>query len=182
VLGVTRERFYDTVNSGSFSVLTAANPGHTISPRENQKRMLDLYEELNRKGIAYMPTVGRYLFGDKDAKPEPSVMIPHTAHFGIAAAREMGKRLGQESVMHSIKGHAQVVYTNIPERHPEWGVGGVRYSGGDPNKPHATLDSTATDAYTGHQGNKFSYDFGDWDAPPVKEGTSADRVKNAFGH
>jgi len=148
----TPDEFAKHVHESNFSVLTAANPAsQTTDSATNSRRMMQIYHELKERGATYIPTVGKY--GNK----EPSVMVMHDANFTKEHAEEMGAKYGQTSVMHSLAGQGIMHYTTGPRAGKEWSSLG---------KP--SFDPSKTDFYTGHQGNRFSYDFPDEAFPNEK--------------
>lgn len=139
------------VKSGSFSVLTPANPMSTAnSSKDNARRMREGMKELNAKGAKYMITAGRY--GD----PEPGFMVVHDENFSKEDARQLGKKWGQTSVLHSEGGKGTIYHTN------------GKFSGLVQRSTGISFDPGAKDNYTGlHGGVKFSYNFPDesWEHP-----------------
>lgn len=145
-----KEEFEKTVKTGNFTMMTAANPMSTaVTSKDNATRMDNAMKELTARGVKFTPMVGKY------GSSEPTLMVFHDEKFTKADARELGKKWAQTSVMHVEGGKATIYHTNGEFE------GRVQRSNG------LSFDPSATDNYTGHQGNKFSFQFPDesWSNP-----------------
>ncbi len=140
----SKEEFEKTVRTGNFTMMTAANPmSQAVTSKDNAERMKGAIKELTARGVKFTPMVGKY------GSVEPTLMVFHDEKFTQKDARELGKKWTQTSVMHVKDGKAQIYYTNGEHE-------GKVYSSKD-----LSFDSEASDYYTGHQSNKFSFNFPD---------------------
>lgn len=145
-----KEQFEKTVKTGHFTMMTAANPMSTaVTGKDNADRMDKAMRELTARGVKFTPMVGKY------GNSEPTLMVFHDEKFTKADARELGKKWTQTSVMHVEGGKATIYHTNGEHETK------VQRSNG------LSFDPKATDNFTGHGDNKFSFSFPDesWSNP-----------------
>lgn len=150
---VGRHDFEQAVRTGSFSMLTPANPASTpLNSKENAERMREGIKELKARGASFTVMVGKY------GHPEATLMVQHGETFSKQDARDLGKKWGQTSVMHVEGGKAMIYHTTGDF------AGRVQRSNGLSFDPHAS------DNYTGHGNHRYSFSFPDesW-ANPEKE-------------
>ncbi len=146
----SKEEFEKTVKTGHFTMMTAANPmSQNVTSKDNAERMKGAIKELTARGVKFTPMVGKY------GSQEPTLMVFHDEKFTPADARALGKKWTQTSVMHVKGGKGTIYYTNGEHE------GKIGHSNG------LEFNSEASDYYTGHQGNRFSFSFPDetWSNP-----------------
>ena len=84
--------------------MTAENPMHPVSMQGGNQA---LENELNKKGFKFHKIKGKY-----GGNPENSYLIENPDHDAII---DLGKKLGQDSVIVSKNGQHKMVYTNGPD-------------------------------------------------------------------
>lgn len=94
------DRYLQRQEAASWAFITAYNPGsEQLAPSENRRRLLQLQEELERRGLAFLPGVG---VGDDGAwPPERSLLVVGMAR---ETARRIGRDFGQNAVLFGLVG------------------------------------------------------------------------------
>lgn len=137
------------LTQGSFSILTAHNPGaKQMSSFVNAHRNAQLEADLKRMGAVYHKALGNY-----GGAKENSFIVHHTATVQPHHINHLARRYGQESVFHSSKGKHRIHYVtgpNVGKHHP--GEGHVM-------KPKARKDYTQP-VSTPHGKVQAQIDFG----------------------
>lgn len=165
-VGMSPQRFLDIARTEKFTMLSACNPGHTVSRHENVKATANLMYELNRRGIRYEICAGNY--SSTSNKSETAFMCLHDSHFGEPEANDIGTRYGQESVLNCAKGIAKYHYTTGADKGKE------RVS------TRLNAPSDAMKNFTRYGGTKFAFDF-DWSKDPERPTSSGAKLRDAFG-
>jgi hypothetical protein len=126
-----------------FSVFTADNPAaKMLSAEENLARKAQLVRELEERGIPYREAKGQY--SESFDNPENSILIPHGEGVDESVVNELGKKYGQESVVHHADGKNKLQYVT-GEKAGHYNVGeGV------------TIAPNAKNYYTELDGNRFN--------------------------
>lgn len=107
---VSEEGLHHHLTSGSYSLLTAHNPsGIKTSPEENMANNQKLQADLDRSGAVYHKVKGTY-----GGNEEQSYLVHHTRDVQPHHIEELGRKYGQESVIHSSLGQHKMVYVTGP--------------------------------------------------------------------
>ncbi len=147
---MTDAQFSKLTSKGSYTVLTPANPmSKALTPKENAYRMKEAVKDLNRMGAKYVITAGKY------GNAEPGFTILHDEKFGVAQARELGRKYNQTSVMHVENGKATIYHTT------------GQFAGRVQRSTGFSFEPGAKDNFTGRGNVKYSFHFPDesWSNP-----------------
>lgn len=142
-----------------FSVFTADNPAaKMLSAEENLARKAQLVKELEERGIPYREAKGQY--SESFDSPENSILIPHGEGVDEQVVNELGKKYGQESVVHHAEGKNKLQYVTGEKAGQHHAGEGV------------TIDPNLENYYTEIDGTRFNLGL-DFDkvhgAPPKKQ-------------
>ncbi len=127
----------------NFSILTAENPrASQLSKTQNARLNDKLKAELDSKGVDYHEVQGSY-----GPTQENSILIPHTDEMGPDEVAALGKKYGQESVIHKIGDNNKLEYVSGPK------------SGSYVEGSGVTEDPSLSENYTQMGNNRFNLDL-----------------------
>jgi hypothetical protein len=152
---------HPAVSGGRYAILTGENPMHKVTSPGGSA---GIETELQNHGLKYEHVKGHY------GSPENSILVhnPDLEHM-----KDLGHRYGQDSILHSQGGKAELHYTNGPH------AGKVRPSTG----PVQTFDTPPADNFTtvDHGGTPvhFSWPFDFGSEPMAKASIMTEQAKNS---